>query len=512
MTRVSPCAAALCLALSLAVPPGEEPAPATLKSLQGCPEYEDVLSRSFEAVLSDSQLAAYRALPTGERSTYRRRFWIWNDPTPATMDNEFLNEHVRRVDCALEYFCPDGDLNWDERGDMVLRFGLPNSRVREIGYVSSVPGAMGFIPNSETWVYIREDMTLKFIDPTLNGRYVLGQDVKLKGPHGWPKAIPAGEPSLLEPPDEPEMPRNIEAEHMAYRAKSMSERGQVAADEVPLSYVYTPPVEPIVLFYEVITSKGPGGHTDVAINYEIPLIELKDLDTDGDRAATLEKRIRVTDEAFDVLMTDARSLSVSVGDESGNAFGTMCDEWRLETPPGEYVVGLAVSDTATGRTGGGRSRVVVPNYGTTGLSMSDIVLATEVSGGPRFRRLGGSVSPRPSHAFRRDENLVIYVELYGLTEDRPGESRFTVTTEVVGRQYEKDEGWISGFFSRIFPKGKHSVSSRIVETGDVPDTAFWFGLSLEDLAEDNYDLTLTVKDVRSGKDVTKSVAFTVLED
>jgi len=488
------------------------PSPVTLKNLQDTPYYEDVLSHSFETILSDSQLAAYSVLSSAERETYRRRFWVWNDPTPATDENEFLDEHVRRLDCALANFCPNGDLDWDDRGDMVLRFGLPDARVCEVGDFMNAYGGMGLSPSSETWVYSREEMTLHFIDPTCNDRYILGSDTKHVTAHGRPRAIPAGEPSLDIPPEPAPTPRNIEAEHMAYRAKTMGEKGQVAVEDVPVGYAYTPASEPLTVFYEVVTAKGAGGKTDVAVNYEVPLVEFSDATDVGAGTTWLEKRLRVTDENFDVLMTDARTLSVSFEGLAGPGPYTLCDEWRLETPPGEYVVGLALSDTSSGRSGHGRSRVAVPDYSAPGLRMSDIQLALKVAEGPRFRRLGGSVVPRPSHAFRRDEELIIYFEVYGLTEDRPGESRFTVTTEVLPRQHEKDEGWFSGFVSRLFPEGKHSVSSRVVGTGDVPDTAYWFGLSLKDLAEDNYDLTVTVKDVRSKAEVRKTVAFTVLED
>ena len=37
----------------------------------------------------------------------------------------------------------------------------------------------------------------------------------------------------------------------------------LAAEEVPVSYAYSPPAEPIALFYEVVTFKGPDGTTDV---------------------------------------------------------------------------------------------------------------------------------------------------------------------------------------------------------------------------------------------------------
>ncbi len=262
-----------------------------------------------------------------------------------------------------------------------------------------------------------------------------------------------------------------------------------------------------------MTFRGKNGATDVAVNYEIPISELSWEDSEGRRGTHLDKRVRVTDTEYDVLVQDERRVSVTLEDESaGGGRPLVADEWRLETQPGEFVVGVAVTDTVTGRTGFGRGRVSVPDYSGPGLLMSDVQIAASVGEGDRFRRMGGAVVPRPSRAFRQSEDLIIYFELYGLEADLPRISRFTVTTEVSGRGYEEEKGWISRFVSRFMLQKRHSVSSRVLATGDVPDTPHWFALSLRDLTEDNYDLTITVKDVRSKLEVTKSATFTVLNN
>ncbi|MFH1502670.1 MAG: GWxTD domain-containing protein [Candidatus Eisenbacteria bacterium] len=494
-------------------PPTRDPEPATLQSLEGTPAYEVILSLSFEEILSDAQLSEYRALDKDTRRVYRSRFWTWNDPTPATPTNEFLEEHVRRLDCALGLFCEEGGLEWDERGEIVLRFGIPDSRVQTIGDVSQAYGSMGISPSSETWTYYGSELTFTFIDANLDGRYALGEDIRHMSARGRPAIPRKGEPSLLLPPEAPAMPRNVEAEHMAYQAASLKEKGLDAIENVPVAYSYAAPLEPLTLFYEIVTFRGTDGATDVAVNYEVPISELS-WDESGDRpAAHVDKLIRVTDAAYDVLVEDSRGVSITLeGESARGGRALVADEWRVETPPGEFVVGVAVTDTVTGRTGFGRGRVEVPDYGGPGLLMSDVQVAASVGGGPKFRRMGGAVVPRPSRAFRRSEDLVVYFELYGLEEDVQGISRFTVTTEISGRNYEKDKGWFARLTSFLVPEERHAVSSSILATGDVPDTAHWFAISLDDLAVDNYDLEITVKDVRSQLEVTRTAAFTVMDD
>ncbi len=187
----------------------------TLLSLEGTPAYEEVLSRSFEEILSDSQRSDYTALDD-VRHVYRQRFWTWNDPTPATSENEFLEEHVRRLDCVLALFCEEGGLEWDDRGEIVLRFGIPKSRSQSMGDILAALGSRGISPPSETWTYYDAGLSITFIDPSLNGRYVLGEDIKHLSARGRPMVPRKGESNLLLPPEAPARPRNIEAEHMAY--------------------------------------------------------------------------------------------------------------------------------------------------------------------------------------------------------------------------------------------------------------------------------------------------------
>jgi len=484
-----------------------------LKDLVGDPTFEDILSRSFKIILVDSQLAVYVAEDDFGRFLYRKRFWTRCDRTPATDTNEFLEEHLRRLAYTLAHFCPSGDMDWDERGDVALRFGLPSHRIQAGGYISRAPGARGLVPPSEEWGYTDEDMTISFIDPNLDQRYQLGRDIKHMTARGRPMTqVDSRDPSAG-PYEPPWFPVPVELMHAMARQKSQQEKGQRALDNVSVSFGYSPVTDALPLYYEVVTARGEDGRTDVAINYQTPRAALT-FERDGEyESAGLVKKLRLMNENYDVLASQARVLTVLV--DSGIEVAEddlLTDEWRLNVEPGVYVVGFAIEDTLSKRTGFGRSLVRVPEYPETGLSMSDIQLTRGVGPGNRFVRMGGAVVPHPIHAFQQDEEMVIYFELYGLTEDLPGIGRFTITTEITSGQYRPDEGWISRFLSRLVPERPVSISTRVIGAGPLPDTAYWFSLALSTLEQDNYDLKLTVKDVRSRQEVTKTTAFTVLEE
>ncbi len=486
-----------------------------LDDLISHPAFEDVYARSFEVILSDSQRQAYAVLSDSARLVYRRRFWTANDPTPTTDENEFLSDHLSRLRFTLARLCPHEEFVWDERGEIALRFGIPASRQRIIGDIMTIPGRRGIEPSSEVWAYPRAGMSIRFLDPNLDGAYIIGSELTYLGAptiehnffqsiRWWSEFRKTVGRSLV--------PRDIETEHAAYRASALINRGLEVEREVPVSYGFEPWVEPIVVYYEIVTARGPAGATDVAINYQIPIDCLTFQADGGVLKAEFTKAVRILSVEYDVVASDVRTVAVTrewgeevAGDEM------ITDEWRLDSVPGEYVVAISVEDTLTGRAGIGQSRVLVPDYHHPGFRMSDIQIARSVGEGSRFLRMGGSVVPVPVRAFRRSGDLVVYFELYGLSDVGRGRSRFTVRTEVSGRGYRGERGAIQRFFDRWFPRERHAVASEVTEHGEAPDTAYWFAIDLRNLAEDNYDLTITVRDEGKGRKITQSASFTVLD-
>jgi hypothetical protein len=277
---------------------------------------------------------------------------------------------------------------------MALRFGIPGSRQRVIGGISSVPGALGIIPNSEIWYYPDLNMSLQFVEPSLNGRYTLGYDVKYTTARARPDApivsslqIPAGAP----------LPGAFHSFALTDPMKKAHDRGLMAAEEVAVSYGYCPPAEPLPLFYEVVAARGADGLTDIAVNSGVPVSELRTGATASPYRGSVIKRIRILTDDYEVLASEQRVAVFTVHDTSAaDPLELVTDEWRIDALPDTYIVEVAVEDTLTGRSGSGRSLVVVPDCAGPGLGMSDLMIAYSVERGSRFVRLGGSVVPRPS--------------------------------------------------------------------------------------------------------------------
>src|SRR4029453_819490 len=87
------------------------------------------------------------------------------------------------------------------------------------------------------------------------------------------------------------------------------------------------------------------------------------------------------------------------------------DTWTgLALAPGRYRFTLAIEDSLTGRIGRTDAETDVPDPSGPGLSLSTLVLASNLSDdGSRLE-----VTGRPTGTFHRSETLGVYYEVYGL--------------------------------------------------------------------------------------------------
>jgi GWxTD domain-containing protein len=114
-------------------------------------------------------IAKLRSAPPDRRAQVWREFWTATDPSPATAENEALDEYLRRVQIANLRFREPGDPGWlTDRGEVFITLGEPD----EVRDYSSV-GAVRSGPQSIRWTYTSLRVILLFQDPTGFGRYEL---------------------------------------------------------------------------------------------------------------------------------------------------------------------------------------------------------------------------------------------------------------------------------------------------------------------------------------------------
>ena len=89
--------------------------------------YNKWLDEEVRWIISDEERTAFKRLQTDdEKQAFIEQFWLRRDPTPDTEENEFKEEHYRRIAWANDRFA-SGIPGWKtDRGQIYIKFGPPD--------------------------------------------------------------------------------------------------------------------------------------------------------------------------------------------------------------------------------------------------------------------------------------------------------------------------------------------------------------------------------------------------
>jgi GWxTD domain-containing protein len=133
-------------------------------------------------IITDEERSAFKQLSNDEeRENFIESFWQRRDPTPDTAENEFKEEHYRRIAYANEHF-PAGIPGWKtDRGRTYIVFGPPDEiESHPSGGTYERPMEEGGGSTStfpfEQWRYryiedIGQEVIIEFVDSCMCGDY-----------------------------------------------------------------------------------------------------------------------------------------------------------------------------------------------------------------------------------------------------------------------------------------------------------------------------------------------------
>ena len=144
--------------------------------------YKSWLEQDVAYIISDDERRAFKNLSNDEeRESFIEQFWLRRNPNPDSPENEFREEHYRRIAYANEHFAA-GKPGWKtDRGHMYIAFGKPDSTdSHPSGGSYERPmdeggGETATYP-FEVWHYrylegIGENIDLEFVDTCMCGDY-----------------------------------------------------------------------------------------------------------------------------------------------------------------------------------------------------------------------------------------------------------------------------------------------------------------------------------------------------
>src|ERR1700720_3350286 len=150
-------------------------------------QYKKWLDQDVVWIISDEERAAFKQLSNDEeRDTFIEAFWQRRDPTPATEENGYKEEHYQRIAYANEHFAA-GVPGWKtDRGRMYIVFGKPDEiESHPSGGSYERPMEEGGGETStfpfEDWRYryiegIGQEVIIEFVDTCMCGDYHMTMD------------------------------------------------------------------------------------------------------------------------------------------------------------------------------------------------------------------------------------------------------------------------------------------------------------------------------------------------
>src|SRR5271154_5608935 len=145
------------------------------------------MSEDVAYIITDEERKAFKQMSTDEeREQFVEQFWLRRDPTPDTVENEYKEEHYRRIAYANEHYA-SGIPGWKaDRGRIYITFGPPDeidSHPSGGSYERPIEEGGGSTSTYpfETWRYryidgIGNNVEIEFVDTTMSGEYHMTMD------------------------------------------------------------------------------------------------------------------------------------------------------------------------------------------------------------------------------------------------------------------------------------------------------------------------------------------------
>jgi GWxTD domain-containing protein len=481
--------------------------------------YKDWLEKDVTYIITDEERKAFKILSTDEeRDNFIEQFWLRRDPSPDTAENEYKEEHYRRIAYANEHY-GSGIPGWKtDRGRVYIMYG-PADEIEShpSGGSYDRPSAEGGGTTStypfEIWRYryiegIGNEVLLEFVDPTMSGEYHLTIDPSEKDALLY---VPNAGLTMMEQmglSSKVDRFNNTDGTHLGKSLGGQpSSYNQFERLEL-LSKINRPPIVKFKDLEAVVTTKLSYNllpfdmRSDfIKITNETVLtpitlqIENKNLtyvDKDGIHQAVVNVFGRITGVNGRIAQTFEQVIDrrIPESDFQRELSGVSIFQKSFPMRPGLYKIDLVLKDVNSGNIGSYTTRLRVPSFNDEKLESSTLILADKIEKIPS-KLVGsdqqfviGSMKVRPSVSvtFDRQQNLGIYLQVYNLAVDeqtnRPSvQVEYTITNDKDKSQVlkyieapEKVEGASSQMTIEKLMRldslqpGKYNVQIRISDT------------------------------------------------
>ncbi|HYL73118.1 MAG TPA: GWxTD domain-containing protein [Bryobacteraceae bacterium] len=415
--------------------------------------YKKWLNEDVGYIISDEERKAFKLLSNDdERQSFIESFWLRRDPTPDTEENEFKEEHYRRIEYANEHYA-SGIPGWKtDRGRIYIVYGPPDeNESHPAGGTYERPyeegGGTTSVYPFEKWRYryiegIGTNIEIEFVDTTMTGEYHMSMDPSEKDALLY---VPNAGLTLMEQmgmASKTDRFNRTDGTHLGTGGQplpaSMNEferLEQFAKLQKPPSVKFKD-LDAVVssnIRYNTLPFRVQTDYlkiTDSTILTTITIqFERKDLQfsqKDGVAKSTVNIYGRISSIAGRTVNVFEDAVTIDVAsDLLGKAVeGSSVYQKAIPLPPGMYRLNIVAKDLVGGNMTTYPVALNVPHYDEEKLSQGSLMLAdliekvpTRSIGTGQFVIGDTKVRPRLSATFDRNEKLGIYTQFYNFGPD-----------------------------------------------------------------------------------------------
>jgi GWxTD domain-containing protein len=421
------------------------------KELEG--PYRKWLSEDVLYIITDEERTAFKRLATDEeREQFIEQFWLRRDPSPDSQENEFKEEHYRRIAYTNERYA-SGIPGWKtDRGRIYITFGPPDEiESHPSGGTYERPFEEGGGTTStfpfEKWRYrwiqdIGSDIMIEFVDPTMTGEYRMTMDPSEKdallyvpnagltlmeqmGMASKADRFSRTDGTRLGTGTQP-LPQRMNQFERLRQFSQLQKAPAVKFKDLEAAVNSTVKFNllPMRVRADFMRMTASTVQTNVTL-----LLEKKDLqfqDKDGIAKSAVNIYARITSMSRRVInvFEDVVTMEVPSDMLEAASKGASVYQKSIPLPPGTYRINIVAKDVYGGNMNNYEMALNVPRLDDDVFGMSSVVLADLIEKVPT-RSIGNGqfvigttkVRPRVTESFGRNEKMGIYVKFYNFEPD-----------------------------------------------------------------------------------------------
>ena len=417
--------------------------------------YKKWMDEDVIYIITDEERKTFKNLNTDEeREQFIEQFWLRRDPTPDTMENEYKEEHYRRIAYANERYA-SGIQGWrTDRGRIYITFGAPDEiESHPSGGSYSRPMEEGGGETStfpfEKWRYrylegagLGTNVEIEFVDTTMSGEYRMSMDPSEKDALLY---VPNAGLTMMEQMgmlSKTDRFTRTDGTHLGTGRQPMTESmGEFQRLERYAALQKAPPIKfkdleaaisskitynvlPMLARADFFPATSNSVMTNITLQFTTKDLQFKQKDNVSTAAVNIYARITTMSRRVANVFEDVVTMEVPTALLQEASNGVRMYQKSVPLAPGMYRINIVAKDVTGGNMNNYEMALNVPRLEDDKLMTSSLVLSdvlekvpTRQIGTGQFVIGSSKVRPRVGEAFKQNEKMGIYMKLYNLGAD-----------------------------------------------------------------------------------------------